>query len=169
MFDFKFVLCYIYINKTKECIKMKYINLENLPKKPHNATMCIDWKLINGEKVYFEFKDVKGYVTMYYSHTKRKYDHYIKCIYNGKEKTYPCQLITKGELGSLVKPHPKWNKPTKENWLYNRKDLHKFVDNPEDLKNYHASSSKNYNWKCPSCNKEFNKKNMCRLSKWYEL
>lgn len=137
---------------------MKYINLENLPKKPHNATMCVDWKLIDGEKVYFEFKDVKGYVTMYYSHTKRKYDHYIKCIYNGKEKTYPCQLITKGELGSLVKPHPKWNKPTEENWLYNRKDLHKFVDNPEDLKNYHASSSKNYNWKCPSCNKKFNKK-----------
>lgn len=137
---------------------MKYINLENLPKKPHNATMCIDWKLINGEKVYFEFKDVKGYVTMYYSHTKRKYDHYIKCIYNGKEKTYPCQLITKGELGSLVKPHPKWNKPTEENWLYNRKDLHKFVDNPEDLKNYHASSSKNYDFKCPSCNKKFDKK-----------
>ena len=137
---------------------MKYINLENLPKKPHNATMCVDWKLIDGEKVYFEFKDVKGYVTMYYSHTKRKYDHYIKCIYNGKEKIYLGQLIIKGELGSLVKPHPKWNKPTEENWLYNRKDLHKFVDNPEDLKNYHASSSKNYNWKCPSCNKKFNKK-----------
>ena len=136
---------------------MKYINLENLPRKPHNATMCVDWKLIDGEKVYFEFKDVKGYVTMYYSHTKRKYDHYIKCIYNGKEKTYPCQLITKGELGSLVKPHPKWNKPTKENWLYNRKDLHKFVDNPEDLKNYHASSSKNYDFKCCSCSKIINK------------
>lgn len=137
---------------------MKYINLENLPKKPHNATMCIDWKSVNGEEVYFEFKGVKGYVKLYYSYTKRGYDHYIKCIYNGKEKTYPCQLIKNGELGSLVKPHPKWEKPTEKNWLYNRTDLHKFVDNPEDMKNYHVTSNKDYNWKCPSCGKRFKKK-----------
>lgn len=137
---------------------MKYINLENLPKKPHNATMCIDWKSVNGEEVYFEFKGIKGYVKLYYSYSKRGYDHYIKCIYNGKEKIYPGHVIKKAEIGSLVKPHPKWEKPTEENWLYNRTDLHKFVDNPEDLKNYHVSSSKDYNWKCPSCGKIFKKK-----------
>lgn len=137
---------------------MKYINLESLPKKPHNATMCIDWKSVNGEEVYFEFKGVKGYVKLYYSYTKRGYDHYIKCVYNGREKTYPGHVIKKAEIGSLVKPHPKSNKPTEENWLYNRTDLHKFVDNPEDLKNYHVSSSKDYNWKCPSCGKRFKKK-----------
>lgn len=136
---------------------MRNINLDNLPTKSHNNTIVIDWKSVDGEYVQFEYDGVVGEIQIFYSHSKRKHDYYIKCLYNEKEKIYPAFVIKQIKFGSLVKPHPNSMPPTQENWLYQRTDLHKFTDNPDDLKNYHLTSNKYYTFKCPSCGKKLRK------------
>ena len=138
---------------------MRKIHLDNLPQKKHNNTEVIDWKSVNRSIVNFEYDGVKGEITLTYSHTNKRLNHYIKCEYENREKVYPVQIIKECKINSLIKVNKgPLDKPTPENWLYQRTDLHKFVDNPEDLKNYHMGSGKTYEWKCPSCGKRFNKK-----------
>ena len=138
---------------------MRKIHLDNLPQKKHNNTEVIDWKSVNRSIVNFEYDGVKGEITLTYSHTNKRLNHYIKCEYENREKVYPVQIIKECKINSLIKVNKSpLDKPTPENWLYQRTDLHKFVDNPEDLKNYHMGSGKTYKWKCPSCGKRFNKR-----------
>lgn len=135
---------------------MKKLNLERLPKIEINTHMRVDWKHLDNEVVDFEYENIKGEIVISYSHSKPK-SHYVKCEYQNRHKIYPIGALQSGNIGSLVKPHPKSNKPTKENWLYQRTDLHKFTDDPDDLKNYHLTSNKYYTFKCPSCNKKLRK------------
>ena len=138
---------------------MRKIHLDNLPQKKHNNTEVIDWKSVNRSIVNFEYDGVKGEITLTYSHTNKRLNHYIKCEYENREKVYPVQIIKECKINSLIKVNKSpLDKPTQENWLYQRTDLHKFVDNPDDLKNYHMGSGKTYEWKCPSCGKRFNKR-----------
>ena len=138
---------------------MRKIHLDNLPQKKHNNTEVIDWKSVNRSIVNFEYDGVKGEITLTYSHTNKRLNHYIKCEYENREKVYPVQIIKECKINSLIKVNKSpLDKPTPENWLYQRTDLHKFVDNPDDLKNYHMGSGKTYKWKCPSCGKRFNKR-----------
>ena len=138
---------------------MRKIHLDNLPQKKHNNTEVIDWKSVNRSIVNFEYDGVKGEITLTYSHTNKRLNHYIKCEYENREKVYPVQIIKECKINSLIKLNKSpLDKPTQENWLYQRTDLHKFVDNPDDLKNYHMGSGKRYEWKCPSCGKRFNKR-----------
>ena len=138
---------------------MNNIDFSNLPHKKHNGKRVVDWKKLNGEKIYFEFEGINDCFTIYFSHTVGKYGHKLRCIYNNKEKLYTPQALKEIKINSLVDAFSSpLDKPTPENWLYQRTDLHKFVDNPEDLKNYHMGSGKTYEWKCPSCGKRFNKR-----------
>ena len=138
---------------------MRKIHLDNLPQKKHNNIEVIDWKSVNRSIVNFEYDGVKGEITLTYSHTNKRLTHYIKCEYENREKVYPVQIIKECKINSLIKVNKSpLDKPTQENWLYQRTDLHKFVDNPDDLKNYHMGSGKTYEWKCPSCGKRFNKR-----------
>ena len=138
---------------------MNTIDFSELPHKKHNGKSVVDWKKLNGEKVYFTFEGVNGYFNIYYSHTVGKNRHKLKCVYKNEEKIYTPQSLKEMKINSLVKAFSSpLSKPTPENWLYQRTDLHKFVDNPEDLKNYHMGSGKTYEWKCPSCGKRFNKR-----------
>ena len=138
---------------------MNTIDFSELPHKKHNGKSVVDWKKLNGEKIYFEFEGINDCFTIYFSHTVGKYGHKLRCIYNNKEKLYTPQALKEIKINSLVDAFSSpLDKPTPENWLYQRTDLHKFVDNPEDLKNYHMGSGKTYEWKCPSCGKRFNKR-----------
>ena len=138
---------------------MNTIDFSELPHKKHNGKSVVDWKKLNGEKIYFEFEGINDCFTIYFSHTVGKYGHKLRCIYNNKEKLYTPQALKEIKINSLVDAFSSpLSKPTPENWLYQRTDLHKFVDNPEDLKNYHMGSGKTYEWKCPSCEKLFNKR-----------
>ena len=138
---------------------MNTIDFSELPHKKHNGKSVVDWKKLNGEKVYFTFEGVNGYFNIHYSHTVGKYGHKLKCVYKNEEKIYTPQSLKEVKINSLVKVFSSpLSKPTQENWLYQRTDLHKFVDNPDDLKNYHMGSGKKYKWKCPSCGKRFNKR-----------
>ena len=138
---------------------MNTIDFSELPHKKHNGKSVVDWKKLNGEKVYFTFEGVNGYFNIHYSHTVGKYGHKLKCVYKNEEKIYTPQSLKEVKINSLVKVFSSpLSKPTQENWLYQRTDLHKFVDNPDDLKNYHMGSGKTYEWKCPSCGKRFNKR-----------
>lgn len=138
---------------------MNTIDFSELPRKKHNGKSVIDWKKLDGEKIYFEFEGINDYFTIYFSHTVGKYGHKLRCVYNNKEKLYTPQVLKEIKINSLVDAFSSpLSKPTPQNWLYQRTDLHKFVDSPEDLKNYHMFSSKKYEWKCPSCGKYFNKR-----------
>ena len=138
---------------------MNTIDFSELPHKKHNGKRVVDWKKLNGEKIYFEFEGINDCFTIYFSHTVGKYRHKLRCIYNNKEKLYTPQALKEIKINSLVDAFSSpLSKPTPENWLYQRTDLHKFVDNPEDLKNYHMGSGKYYDWTCPSCGKCFNKR-----------
>ena len=137
---------------------MNNIDFSNLPHKKQNGKMMVDWKKVKNEEVTFEYNGKSGVMTMTYSYSKG-YIHYIECFYNNKSKKYSVENIKKCKINSLVQVDKNnFSSPTPENWLYQRNDLHKFVDNPEDLKNYHMGSGKYYNWKCPSCGKRFNKR-----------
>lgn len=137
---------------------MNNIDFSNLPHKKQNGKMMVDWKKVKNEEVTFEYNGKSGVMTMTYSYSKG-YIHFIECFYNNKSKKYSVENIKKCKINSLVQVDKNnFSSPTPENWLYQRNDLHKFVDNPEDLKNYHMGSGKYYNWKCPSCGKRFNKR-----------
>ena len=145
---------------------MNTIDFSELPHKKHNGKRVVDWKKLNGEKIYFEFEGINDCFTIYFSHTVGKYRHKLRCIYNNKEKLYTPQALKEIKINSLVDAFSSpLSKPTPENWLYQRTDLHKFVDNPEDLKNYHMGSGKKYKWKCPSCGKRFNKR-ILDITQW---
>lgn len=137
---------------------MNSIDFSKLPHKKHNNKSVVDWKLINNEKVKFEYNGVEGELVLRYSYSKG-YNHYLECWYEDRCKIYNQETLKKCKINSLIQVDKNnFSKPTPENWLYQRTDLHKFVDSPEDLKNYHMGSGKQYEWKCPSCGKSFNKR-----------
>ena len=137
---------------------MNAIDFSKLPHKKHNNKSVVDWKLINNEKVKFDYNGVEGELVLKYSYSKG-YNHYLECWYEDRCKIYNQEILKKCKINSLIQVDKNnFSKPTPENWLYQRTDLHKFVDNPEDLKNYHMGSGKTYEWKCPSCGKRFNKR-----------
>ena len=67
---------------------MNTIDFSELPHKKHNGKRVVDWKKLNGEKIYFEFEGINDCFTIYFSHTVGKYRHKLRCIYNNKEKLY---------------------------------------------------------------------------------
>lgn len=137
---------------------MNAIDFSKLPHKKHNNKSVVDWKLINNEKVKFDYNGVEGELVLKYSYSKG-YNHYLECWYEDRYKIYNQEILKKCKINSLIQVDKNnFSKPTPENWLYQRTDLHKFVDSPEDLKNYHMGSGKQYEWKCPSCGKYFNKR-----------
>lgn len=137
---------------------MNSIDFSKLPHKKHNNKSVVDWKLINNEKVKFEYNGVEGELVLRYSYSKG-YNYYLECWYEDRCKIYNQETLKKCKINSLIQVDKNnFSKPTPENWLYQRTDLHKFVDSPEDLKNYHMGSGKQYEWKCPSCGKSFNKR-----------
>ena len=137
---------------------MNTIDFSELPHKKHNGKSVVDWKLISDEKVKFKYNGMEGELVLKYSYSKG-YNHYLECWYEDRYKVYNQETLKKCKINSLIQVDKNnFSKPTQENWLYQRTDLHKFVDNPDDLKNYHMGSGKTYEWKCPSCGKRFNKR-----------
>ena len=137
---------------------MNTIDFSELPHKKHNGKSVVDWKVVNNEKVKFKYNGIEGDLVIKYSHSKG-YNYYLKCWYEDRYKIYNQETLKKCKINSLIQVDKNnFSKPTPENWLYQRTDLHKFVDNPDDLKNYHMGSGKTYEWKCPSCGKRFNKR-----------
>ena len=137
---------------------MNTIDFSELPHKKHNGKSVVDWKLISDEKVKFKYNGMEGELVLKYSYSKG-YNHYLECWYEDRYKVYNQETLKKCKINSLIQVDKNnFGKPTQENWLYQRTDLHKFVDNPDDLKNYHMGSGKTYEWKCPSCGKRFNKR-----------
>ena len=137
---------------------MNSIDFSKLPHKKHNGKSVVDWKLISNEKVKFKYNGAEGELVLKYSYSKGL-NHYLECWYEDRYKTYNQETLKKCKINSLIQVDKNnFSKPTPKNWLYQRTDLHKFVDNPDDLKNYHIGSGKQYEWKCPSCGKRFNKR-----------
>ena len=137
---------------------MNTVDFSELPHKKHNNKSVVDWRKVNNDKIKFEYNGIKGELVVRYLHSKG-HNHYLECLYKDRIKKYNQHTLKNCKINSLIQVDKNnFSKPTQENWLYQRTDLHKFVDNPEDLKNYHMGSGKTYEWKCPSCGKRFNKR-----------
>src|SRR5699024_8419927 len=122
---------------------MKYMNsidFSKLPNKKHNGKSVVDLKLISNEKVKIKYNGAEGELVLKYSYSKGL-NHYLECWYEDRYKTYNQETLKKCKINSLIQVDKNnFSKPTPKNWLYQRTDLHKFVDNPDDLKNYHIGS-----------------------------
>lgn len=137
---------------------MNTVDFSELPHKKHNNKSVVDWRKVDNDKIKFEYNGIKGELVVRYLYSKG-HNHYLECLYKDRIKKYNQHTLKNCKINSLIQVDKNnFSKPTPENWLYQRTDLHKFVDNPEDLKNYHMGSGKTYEWKCPSCGKRFNKR-----------
>lgn len=107
------------------------------------GTIMNGFKILKHIRITIGYTDQKGYLLLClkYNKTFEMSEHYIK--------------------RSFRSPYVTNRKVHEDNWLYKEKDILKFLDNPNDAKNYTRYSSSKIKTKCPNCNHE----KMYRISK----
>lgn len=128
---------------------MNYIDFTKAPKKIHNNNIVIDWLSFNNEELYFEYRGKSGIIKISFYEETRKYVYKMKCEYEGKISYIYNYSLKECKLSSIV---------NKKVYLFDKKYIHDFVYNKEDLKKYTINSSKKIMFQCPSCKEKGIKK-----------
>lgn len=129
---------------------MNYIDFTKAPKKIHNnKNIVIDWLSFNNEELYFEYRGKSGIIKISFYEETRKYVYKMKYEYEGNISYIYNYSLKECKLSSLV---------NKKIYLFDKKYIHDFVYDKEDLKKYTINSSKKIMFQCPSCKEKGVKK-----------
>lgn len=128
---------------------MNYIDFTKAPKKIHNNNIVIDWLSFNNEELYFEYRGESGIIKISFYEETRKYVYKMKCEYEGNISYIYNYSLKECKLSSIV---------NKKIYLFDKKYIHNFVYDKEDLKKYTINSSKKIMFQCPNCKEKGVKK-----------